>query len=471
MIKHTIERVELEGIHNRYDLDILFTPTLNILFGENGTGKSTLIHIIANVLNCDFIRFAFLEFHKIKITYSNQSSITVTKNGEKNERYIEISTQTGASIKFSQREAIDVSREVEDERYDPDLAPELIYNISSFIEDNEVPLIRTSYFPAFRTMLEALSSQLEGSTESYLRRMRNSTRSPLNNTATTFSRNLFGNFLPKINYPTPIEIEHRLNMEIRRCLIRIANYESSIFSESFVKVFSALIEGRGDNKINISPDVLLEEISRLTNDFANNKLGALQEDSNTYSDLKRLVSRNDTNRELQSSASEALIVYRDALKDRLEYQQDSFKAIDTYFEVVNSFLNKKQLDYRLDDERRVPKVSLKFPDGSWSRLKVMSSGERQLLTMLYAVNRMSKNSVVLIDEPEISLHIDWQENLLIKMMEQLGSRQIIVCTHSPAIASDFTDYMTEVVPKFRNKSIKQSTPFNDEEIDEDGDDY
>ena len=49
MIKHTIERVELEGIHNRYDLDILFTPTLNILFGENGTGKSTLIHIIANV--------------------------------------------------------------------------------------------------------------------------------------------------------------------------------------------------------------------------------------------------------------------------------------------------------------------------------------------------------------------------------------------------------------------------------------
>lgn len=101
----------------------------------------------------------------------------------------------------------------------------------------------------------------------------------------------------------------------------------------------------------------------------------------------------------------------------------------------------------------------------------MSSGERQLLTMLYAVNRMSKNSVVLIDEPEISLHIDWQENLLIKMMEQLGSRQIIVCTHSPAIASDFTDYMTEVVPKFRNKSIKQSTPFNDEEIDEEGDDY
>uniref|UniRef100_UPI003F7D8E6B AAA family ATPase n=1 Tax=Psychrobacter sp. ASPA161_9 TaxID=3160961 RepID=UPI003F7D8E6B len=68
MIKHTIERVELEGIHNRYDLDIFFTPTLNILFGENGTGKSTLIHIIANVLNCDFIRFAFLEFHKIRIT-------------------------------------------------------------------------------------------------------------------------------------------------------------------------------------------------------------------------------------------------------------------------------------------------------------------------------------------------------------------------------------------------------------------
>ncbi|OAI21841.1 hypothetical protein A1359_18995 [Methylomonas lenta] len=72
--------------------------------------------------------------------------------------------------------------------------------------------------------------------------------------------------------------------------------------------------------------------------------------------------------------------------------------------------------------RKIPKVGLKFPDNTWSSIKVMSSGERQLLTMLYAVNKMSGNSVVLIDEPELSLHIDWQEELLGRMMDQLGNR-------------------------------------------------
>jgi len=93
----------------------------------------------------------------------------------------------------------------------------------------------------------------------------------------------------------------------------------------------------------------------------------------------------------------------------------------------------------------------------------MSSGERQLLTMLYAVNKMSGNSAVLIDEPELSLHIDWQEELLGKMMEQLGSRQIIVCTHSPAIASDFDQYMKEVIPVFNDISSSEREDLEDEE--------
>ena len=131
------------------------------------------------------------------------------------------------------------------------------------------------------------------------------------------------------------------------------------------------------------------------------------------------------------------------------------------------FLNKKKLDYRLEKKRRAPLVGLKFPDDTWSSIKVMSSGERQLLTMLYAVNRMSENSAVLIDEPEISLHIDWQEDLLSKMMEQLGKRQIIVCTHSPAIASDFKEHMTEVVPVFNDISRHRSDIMTDDDEEED----
>jgi predicted ATPase len=279
--------------------------------------------------------------------------------------------------------------------------------------------------------------------------------------ATSFSRELFGQFLPTINYPSPIDIERNLRDEIRDCQISIARYESSVFSDSFVKVFSALL---GGSSIEVNTEQLLSEISELTTDSTNSKLGDFEENSNTYRDLQRLVTESLRTNDLASSAAGALSVYRDALKERLKFQQDAFSEVDKYFEVVNSFLDKKELSYALDRHRRMPKVGLKFPDETWSSIKVMSSGERQLLTMLYAVNKMSGNSAVLIDEPELSLHIDWQEELLGKMMEQLGNRQIIVCTHSPAIASDFDQYMKEVVPVFNDISRNDI-----EELEEDED--
>ena len=45
--------------------------------------------------------------------------------------------------------------------------------------------------------------------------------------------------------------------------------------------------------------------------------------------------------------------------------------------------------------------------------------------MPYAAAQAHNGNIVLIDEPEISLHIDWQRLLLRKMAEQLDHRQII----------------------------------------------
>jgi predicted ATPase len=450
-----IKRVELKAIHKRYDLDISFNESLNVLHGQNGTGKSTLIHIIANIANCDFIRFAFLEFSSIRVSYSNDAYINVSQIDKDDDKLIRIETQLGEFFEFYKREAVTEIREIEDERYVHEYTLELTKKIHLFVSSNNIGHIETSYFPAFRTMLEAWSSQREMKNKSQRFVTRVSTKQ-----ATSFSRQLFGQFLPTINYPSPLEIEQNLRDEIRDCQISIARYESSVFSDSFVKVFSALLDG---SDVVSNTEELLAEISKLTSDSTNSKLGHFEENSNTYRDLQRLVTRSSGTNELAASAAGALSVYRDALKERQNFQQEAFKEVDKYFEVVNSFLDKKELTYALDKNRRMPKVGLKFPDETWSSIKVMSSGERQLLTMLYAVNKMSGNSAVLIDEPELSLHIDWQEELLGQMMEQLGNRQIIVCTHSPAIASDFDEYMKEVKPVFNDLNYNQLEDIEDDE--------
>ena len=66
----------------------------------------------------------------------------------------------------------------------------------------------------------------------------------------------------------------------------------------------------------------------------------------------------------------------------------------------------------------------------------LSSGEKNDLIMFYRlIFKTVKNGIVLIDEPEISLHIEWQEEYLDHLMDicRMNNLQAIVATHSPSI--------------------------------------
>lgn len=457
-----IESITLEGMHQRYDLDLKFNKSLNVLYGQNGTGKSTLIHILANLANGDFLRFAYLDFVSICVGYSNGKFVQIKNDGGSDPVY-EVTVETvedgtSYSFQFSQSEAQIALSNSDEDRHSKEQIHEATIRQKYFVEGSMLPKMKTAYFPAFRTMLEAWSSQFDEE----MRKYRGSSMTSISTQkATSFARNLFGKFLPAINYPSPLSIEQNLREEIRDAHLKIARYESSIFSDSFVKVFSAILSGV-EGSIQ-EAEKLLEEISELTTETALNKLINFEGPSHAYVQLQNLVGRSRESRELASSATGALTVYRDALRERRDYQIQIFARIDKYFAAVNAFLDQKELRYLPDSARRIPKVGLQFPDGSWSSIRVMSSGERQLLTMLYAVTKMSTDSLVLIDEPELSLHIDWQEDLLAKMMAQLGERQIIVCTHSPSIASDYREFMIEVAPKLSKKSPASNIMTDDDE--------
>ena len=76
----------------------------------------------------------------------------------------------------------------------------------------------------------------------------------------------------------------------------------------------------------------------------------------------------------------------------------------------------------------------------------LSSGEKQLLVILLTVLvENGKPYALLMDEPEISLHIEWQQRL-IDLIRRLNPHvQIILSTHSPALIMDgWTDVVTEV---------------------------
>ncbi len=84
----------------------------------------------------------------------------------------------------------------------------------------------------------------------------------------------------------------------------------------------------------------------------------------------------------------------------------------------------------------------------------MSSGEKQLLVILLTtLIQDNKNSILFLDEPEISLHIDWQKKLIRYVAELNPNAQLILATHSPAVIMEgWLDKVSEVSDLVTNKS-------------------
>ena len=76
----------------------------------------------------------------------------------------------------------------------------------------------------------------------------------------------------------------------------------------------------------------------------------------------------------------------------------------------------------------------------------LSSGEKQILAILLTVLvQDNKPYVLFMDEPEVSLHVDWQQQLIDLILGLNPNVQIILTTHSPAvIMNGWMDKVTEV---------------------------
>ncbi|HBR21969.1 MAG TPA: hypothetical protein DD713_05285 [Nitrospiraceae bacterium] len=116
------------------------------------------------------------------------------------------------------------------------------------------------------------------------------------------------------------------------------------------------------------------------------------------------------------------------------------EPIDRFVNLTNGFL--EQTDKKVSVAGRGSlDVYLKSSDKP-RPISSLSSGERQLVVMLAHLslnNNLAASGVFIVDEPELSLHIDWQERFVDAIREANPSVQLIMATHSPAIILDRTE--------------------------------
>jgi predicted ATP-binding protein involved in virulence len=95
-------------------------------------------------------------------------------------------------------------------------------------------------------------------------------------------------------------------------------------------------------------------------------------------------------------------------------------------------------------------LEVDLPSGKHLPLSELSSGEKQLLILFAEILLQEKSEYIYIaDEPELSLHVTWQEQLTRNLLQINPNAQVIFATHSPDIVSHFGDKTLDMETLFK----------------------
>jgi len=136
--------------------------------------------------------------------------------------------------------------------------------------------------------------------------------------------------------------------------------------------------------------------------------------------------------------------YVDGIKARFEALEAIKNLINTFIINMNDFYVDKHVDFNFAEG-----LKISSDQGQELAPGILSSGEKQLLLLFcHTIVASEKSSIVIIDEPEISLNATWQRKLIKALLECASSSffQLLLATHSVEL---LTQYKNNVV-KLRN---------------------
>ena len=139
--------------------------------------------------------------------------------------------------------------------------------------------------------------------------------------------------------------------------------------------------------------------------------------------------------------ADRIVEHLELLDRYVEDRNNLRSSVDSFVALINSFYQQTQKLAHVSSAGRLGIRLLGSSDHA--NVRALSSGEGQLLVMLAHLSlnpSLSGSSVFIVDEPELSLHIAWQERFVDAVLEANPGVQVIMATHSPAIILDQDDH-------------------------------
>lgn len=437
-----IKRITVKGLFGLYDYDIPFSqnPAVKILTGPNGYGKTTLLLAISHLYKGNFWYFHFLDFEIISVYLQEngfEQSIVIQKlpalvDGNKDAESFD---DTDAKIFKEIISLVDASgQEIESVVISENYIQELLtisrrrlYRESITVRDEE--LLSRYYDPLDDDYIQLhcknISLALQEYETMYLPAQR------LYNREHTSQ-------MGRMPRPYSYEIDH-VNDEISRLYRQAQN----MFAASSQRIDATYINRLIKREDYYSKYELQQKLSSLKQRIDGYK------ELNLISNMEILDYSLDED-DFYSEFKKVVSLYVDDMNEKMNRFENLYKKISLYKRVItNKVLSEKTIDFSDNGLKVTNTCDRELPD-----LHKLSSGEQNLLILYYnLIFGSNSKTILLIDEPENSLHVAWQSKMLddyISMADTIGC-QIVLATHSPTLIDGKWELTTDFYRQYKGK--------------------
>jgi len=400
-----LSRFDINGLFGLHDYSIPFPttaeesaePAVVILHGYNGVGKTTILKMIDGIMKLDYNAFRAVPFRDATLFFNS---------GE----YLKIAKLESRALQVNFR------------GWEVELHPDHGGPQEEDRED-EVEAFRAAFTKAVQPISFEFLSDARSALEA----------NEFDSKLSDYER------IQRFGFDRPVRSSEKQILAAKvKEFLRNAQLDSKAFFRSGEpELFDRIIEdltqvGRGD----MTAGGIRKQLLRVR-EMEEMQIGFdLRIDKWDFERLDGLLQNSDPH------TLSVIGTYAELLLSRAESRQFVVDRLVTFEKVMLDFLHDKSVKITASKG-----LSIISDSGQLLREGQLSSGEYQLLyLMVAALTTRRRGTVIAIDEPELSMHVEWQRKLVPSLIEcaSRANPQFFLATHSPDVAASYSDKLVVI---------------------------
>lgn len=415
-VNSKIKKFNINNLYGDTNISIPFDKNIMVLVGENGLGKTTILNIIYYTLSCEFKKLSRFKFKTIEIVFSDDQSIIINR-----EDIIPHRRPINAS-QYSDEELQKMDFAYDTVSFKKYVIERNVYEREEeefYIQDEKIE----KYSSMVRRYKEKLGDYLDGKIlyfptyrriEEELHKIRPINRSVEKRYIIEEERNIIQFGMKDVKET------------FKRILEDIKSSSLNGYTQVTGKMITQLVDV--DSQTEVAKEAKRNILDGQTIDIILSRI----DDHNLSKEYKQKIRSLIATKEIFNAKLYKPLIHllSDLIRVYNQQQRKQDQAIKNFVSVCNSYLVNKFFEY---DES-----ALTLDVYNKNRKKVdlsnLSSGEKQIVSIFSKLFlSIEDDYILLFDEPELSLSIEWQEKLLVDIVNSGKCNFLLAVTHSPFI--------------------------------------